>query len=451
MRKQTKNPMQEILKQSNVKPRGEAFRRLARFFTRLSELAVKTPQELPKVLARFFGGFLLFELIAGAITVVIDTLRTWRQSTVKPFPITQLPEISFAEDKMQVYTSGIEVYTAMLQAIRSAQSHVFFETFIWKNDEIGHLFKEALIDAAKRGVEVFIIWDAFGNINVPSAMTRFPHLRNLHVLRFGLFRSFSLSLRSTGRDHRKLLTVDNKVGFIGGYNIGSLYATQWRDTHLRVTGPSVWELTDAFTDFWNAHKTRHLPRLPQFKPRQWIPEIEVARNEPNRLLFPVRGLYIKALNKARKRFWITQAYFIPDRDILDELIAAAWRGVDIKVLMPETSNHIAADWVARSYYSPMLEAGVEIWLYQEAMVHAKTATADGCWTTIGTANIDRLSMTGNYEINMEIFSTDLADQMEQVFLNDLTNARQLTLEQWEERPVVNRVIERLLRPLGSVL
>ena len=145
MRKQTKNPMQEILKQSNVKPRGEAFRRLARFFTRLSELAVKTPQELPKVLARFFGGFLLFELIAGAITVVIDTLRTWRQSTVKPFPITQLPEISFAEDKMQVYTSGIEVYTAMLQAIRSAQSHVFFETFIWKNDEIGHLFKEALI------------------------------------------------------------------------------------------------------------------------------------------------------------------------------------------------------------------------------------------------------------------------------------------------------------------
>ena len=132
-------------------------------------------------------------------------------------------------------------------------------------------------------------------------------------------------------------------------------------------------------------------------------------------------------------------------------IAAAWRGVDIKVLMPETSNHIAADWVARSYYSPMLEAGVEIWLYQEAMVHAKTATADGCWTTIGTANIDRLSMTGNYEINMEIFSTDLADQMEQVFLNDLTNARQLTLDQWEERPVVNRVIERLLRPLGSVL
>lgn len=451
MRKQTQNPMQEILKQSNVKPRGEAFRRLARFFTRLSELAVKTPQELPKVLARFFGGFLLFELIAGAITVVIDTLRTWRQSSVKPFPITQLPEISFAKDKLQVYTSGIEVYTAMLQAIRSAQSHVFFETFIWKNDEIGHLFKEALIDAAERGVEVFIIWDAFGNFNVPPAMTHFPRQPHLHVLRFGLFRSFFLSLRSTGRDHRKILTVDNKIGFIGGYNIGSLYATQWRDTHLRVTGPSVWELTDAFTDFWNAHKLRHLPKLSPFIPRQWIPEVEVARNEPNRLLFPVRGLYIKALNQARKRFWITQAYFIPDQDILNELIAAAARGVDIKVLMPETSNHIAADWVARSYYSPMLEAGIEIWLYQEAMVHAKTATADGSWTTIGTANIDRLSMTGNYEINMEIFSTDLANQMEQVFLNDLTNARQLTLEQWEERPVVNRVIERLLRPLGSVL
>ena len=451
MGKRVGDPHSNLRNHYSPEPRGEVFRQIARFFTRLSELAVETPQQLPRVMARIFGGFLLFEFVAGVITVAIDTLRTWRQSPVKPFPVTQLPEIRFAADKMQVYTSGIEVYTAMLEAIRSAQSHVFFETFIWKNDEIGHLFKEALIAAAKRGVEVFIIWDAFGNINVPPAMTRFPHLHHLHVLRFGLFRSFFLSLRFTEPAPPEIHTVDNKIGFIGGYNIGSLYATQWRDTHLRLTGPSVWELTDAFTDFWNAHKTRNLPQLPQFLPRQWSPEIEVARNEPNRLLFPVRGLYIKALNKARKRFWITQAYFIPDQDILDELIAAAWRGVDIKVLMPETSNHIAADWVARSYYSPMLEAGIEIWLYKEAMVHAKTATADGCWTTIGTANIDRLSMTGNYEINMEIFSTDLANQMEQVFLNDLTNARQLTLDQWEERPVVNRVIERLLRPLGSVL
>ena len=241
------------------------------------------------------------------------------------------------------------------------------------------------------------------------------------------------------------------MGFIGGYNIGSLYATQWRDTHLRVTGASVWDLTDAFTDFWNAHKTRRLPRMPQYASRAWRSDVAVARNEPNRFLFPVRGLYINALNKARERFWITQAYFVPDRDILAELIATAERGVDIKVLMPEVSNHIAADWVARSFYSPMLEAGIEIWLYQGAMIHAKTATADGGWTTIGTANIDRLSMTGNYEINMEVFSADLARQMEQVFENDLTNARQLTLAEWEERPLVNRIVERMLRPLASVL
>lgn len=431
--------------------RGKGFRVIARFFTRLSDLTAKTPQELPRVAARLFGVFFLFEMFAGAVTVVIDTLRTWRQSPVKPFPVTALPEVAHHGNKLQVYTSGIDVYTEMLKSIRDAKSHVFFETFIWKNDEIGHLFKEALIDAAKRGVEVFIIWDAFGNINVPPALTRFPALPHLHVLRFGLFRSFFLSMRSTGRDHRKILTVDNRVGYIGGYNIGSLYATQWRDTHLRITGDSAWELTDAFTDFWNAHRTRHLPRLPQFKSRQWISDITVARNEPNRLLFPVRGLYINALNKAKKRFWITQAYFIPDQEFLAELIAASDRGVDIKVLMPEVSNHIAADWVARSIYSPMLEAGIEIWLYQDAMVHAKTATADGNWTTIGTANIDRLSMTGNYEVNTEIYSKDLAAQMEQVFLNDLTNSRQLTLAEWEERPVVNRIIERVLRPLGSVL
>lgn len=432
--------------------RGGMFRRIARFFTRLADLALKMPAELPRIASRVFGAFILFELIAGAITVAIDTLRAWRPTPAKPFPVTDLPEIEVHGNEMQVFTSGSEVYSAMLDEIRGAKRNVFFETFIWKSDEVGRLFKDALIEAAERGVDVFIIWDALGNLNVPPAFTKFPKMSHLHVLRFGLFRSFFLSIRSTGRDHRKLLIVDNQVGFVGGYNIGSLYATQWRDTHLRIRGVAAIELANAFTDFWNAHLRKHrLPYLPQYPTTKWRADIAAAKNEPHRLLFPVRGLYINALSKGQERVWITQAYFIPDKDILDELTEASNRGVDVKVLIPEVSNHIAADWVARSFYSPLLEAGVEIWLYQNAMVHAKTATVDGMWTTIGTANIDRLSMTGNYEINMEIYSHKLASQMEEVFRNDLTNARQLTLAEWEERPLLTRLIERLLRPLGSVL
>lgn len=432
--------------------RGSTLRRLASFFSRLADLALKTPAALPRIASRILGFFLLFEFIAGFITVIVDTLRSWRPAPVVSFPITELPAVDVHGNKMKVFTSGAELYQAMLEEIRSAKRNIFFETFIWKNDEVGQLFKDALVAAARRGVNVFIIWDAFGNLNVPPAFTNFPKIPHLHVMRFGLLRSFFLSFRSTGRDHRKLLVADNRVGFIGGYNIGSLYATQWRDTHLRIEGNATLELANAFTDFWNAHLyLNRLPSLPKYPGQQWHRNIGAAKNEPNRWLFPVRGLYINALGRAQKNVWITQAYFIPDKDILDELIQAASRGVDVKVLIPEVSNHVAADWVARSFYFPLLEAGVEIWLYQNAMVHAKTATADGVWTTIGTANIDRLSMLGNYEINLEVRSRKLAEQMEKVFLNDLSNAHQLTLAQWEERPWLNRVIERLLRPLGSVL
>lgn len=429
-----------------------ALRKIASFFTRLADLTLKTPTDLPKIISRTLGGFLFFEFVAGAITVGIDTLRSWRPAPAVSFPVTESPAVTVQGNEMQVFTSGSEVYQAMLDEIRHAKRNVFFETFIWKCDEVGRLFKDALVEAANRGVHVFIIWDAFGNLNVPPNFTRFPRLPRLHVMRFGLLRSFFLSLRSTGRDHRKLLVVDNRVGFIGGYNIGALYADCWRDTHVRIKGEATLELANAFTEFWNTHLNPHqLPSLPKYPGKRWCRDILAAKNEPNRLLFPVRGLYINALSRAQKNVWITQAYFIPDKDILDELTQAANRGVDVKVLIPEISNHIAADWVARSFYSQLLEAGVEIWLYQNAMVHAKTATADGIWTTIGTANIDRLSMTGNYEINMEVYSKKLAHQMEKVFVNDLSNARQLNLVEWEGRPWLNRVIEKLLRPLGSLL
>lgn len=413
--------------------------------------AKRSPKEAPKLVRLALRVFLLFEFLAGATTVAIDFLRASRTSEVASFPVTQLPSLDVAHNNLQVYTLGTELYQDMLDAIRHAKRHVFFETFIWKNDEVGQLFKDALIDAAKRGVHVWIIYDEMGNLVVPRKFQQMPQISTLHVLHFRILRSFFLSLRNTGTDHRKILTVDNRVGFIGGYNIGSLYATQWRDTHLRIEGPGVWELTNAFVDFWNAHRRKHHPTLPHYPSPAWDTGVTIARNEPNRFLFPVRGLYISALNRAEKQVWITSAYFVPDKDILDELCVAAARGVDVRVLIPERSNHIAVDWVSRCYYLELLEAGVQIWLYRGAMIHAKTATVDGAWTTIGTANIDRLSMTGNYEVNLEVTSKRLAAQMEQVFLNDLSNSRQVTLQEWAERPFMPRLIERLLKPLGAVL
>ncbi len=273
-------------------------------------------------------------------------------------------------------------------------------------------------------------------------------------------------LRRYGRDHRKILVVDGRVGFVGGYNLGAAYATEWRDTHCRITGPGVGDLARAFADFWNLHReaTRMLPRITRHARRtrreppmlvtpspEWEPRIRVHRNVPRLWMFPIRSMYLEAINRAQRNVWLTSAYFIPDENFVDTLVAAAHRGVDVKVLLPAKSNHIVADWISRGYFRQLLEAGIGIHRFRDAMVHAKTATVDGSWTTIGTANVDRLSMTGNYEVNVEIIDASLAAEMERIFETDLTNSLPLTLAEWQSRDVYARFTELILKPLRPLL
>ncbi|GAA4416333.1 phospholipase D-like domain-containing protein [Georgenia halophila] len=404
--------------------------------------------------ARWYLGTVATLQAAAVVAVLaVDRVRKRREPPSGEFPHTSPKTVDVAESKVTTFTYGAELYADMLARINAAERTVFFETFIWKADETGHAFKDALVAAAERGVDVFIAFDSWGNGVVPPSFKRFPEMPNLHVLRFPFFRPgvLTFNVRKTGRDHRKVLVIDATTAYVGGYNIGDLYATRWRDTHIRVDGASAWELENAFVDFWNDHRKRGQPAIPDRGARSWDARIRAAQNYPTRLIFPVRGIYLDAIDRAEHHVYITQGYFIPDREILAVLVAAARRGVDVRVLIPEVSNHVVADWAARTYYATLLEAGVTIWLYQDAMVHAKTMTVDGRWTTVGTTNIDRLSMTGNFEINLELFDRDLAEHMETVFRTDLTNCRQLTLEEWERRGLLARVAERLLKPLGPLL
>jgi len=349
------------------------------------------------------------------------------------------------------YTYGEQLYEAMLAAIESARERILFETYIIKGDAMGRRFKKALIDAARRGVDVYVIYDGFANLVVTPSFLRFP--APIHVLRYPVFATGwrFFSPRQMGRDHRKILVVDDEVGYVGGYNVGSLYASEWRDTHLKIEGPSVWDLDNAFVDFWNLRRGRNVRILKERGDASWEPQIRAHRNVPRQLLFPIRGMYIEAIDRARDHIYITAAYFIPDRDILQGLLDAAARGVRVRILVPEISNHVVADWLSRGFYSQLLDGGVEILLYQDWMVHAKTATIDGRWTTIGTANIDRLSLTGNYEINLEILDDALAAHLEMVFETDASNARVLTRAEWSSRPLVAKACEWILAPLRPLL
>ncbi len=402
------------------------------------------------------AGIALLAAQAAAVVTVhaIDRMRTARiPGGMHGFPTLPPADTQIGDTVARTYTEGHSLYEDMLEAIEGATHHIYFETFIWRSDSWGQRFKDALIAAAQRGVEVFCVWDGFGVLNQDPRFYKFPAMPNLHVRKFPTLRSgfFTLNIRRTGQDHRKILVVDGEVGFVGGYNIGDPFANEWRDTHVRITGGAVWELENGFVDFWNHFRPKTSPELPDQGARAWSADVTAQFNLPHYLLYPIRGMYIDAIERATDRVLITTAYFIPDREVLSSLIAAARRGVRVQVLIPEYSNHILADWVARPYYGELLREGVEIWLYQHAMVHSKTMTVDGRWSTIGTANIDRLSMRGNYEVCLQFFSRPLAARMEEIFANDLTTARRLTIDEWEKRSTLTRVGEVLLGPLEPLV
>ena len=405
---------------------------------------------LRRTLLAVFGSQLL---LAIGLTLV-DSYRR-RGKKPKPFPTTGPSEVEVGGGTVTTYTFGQDLYDDMLAAIDGAERQILFETYIWKADEVGERFKRALTEAADRGVDVYVIYDAFANAVVDP---RFKHFApSLKVLRYPIYTAGLrfYDLRRYGRDHRKILVVDDEVGFVGGYNIGTPFATEWRDTHCRITGPGVWDLKRAFADFWNLHRRKRFraserPLLLETA-SQWEPSIRLHRNVPRLWMFPIRSMYLEAINRATGNIWLTHAYFIPDQDFVDALVTAGLRGVDVRLLLPAKSNHIVADWLSRGYFGQLLEAGVRIFRFRDAMVHAKTATIDGQWSTIGTANIDRLSMSGNYEINVEIIDDDMATSMEGIFEVDLTNSVELTQGEWESRDIYRRFTEAVLAPLRPLL
>jgi cardiolipin synthase len=388
--------------------------------------------------------------VQGGTLLALAVADTRRKRNRKPVVFPRIPprSVTAGTSEVTVYTYGEDLYRDMLHAIGQAKDKVFFETFIWKSDAVGQAFKDALIEAADRGVQVYVVFDEFANLVVPRRFFRFPP--QIHVRRHPLARSFP-SLRNSGRDHRKLMVVDDAVAFLGGYNIGSLYATDWRDTHARLTGDIVWDAQNAFIDFWNLSAGRGRPALPDVGGRTWQSDIRIHRNIPRNVVYPIRGVYLDAFERASHHIYLTHAYLIPDGDMLDSLLRAVRRGVDVRIIVPAESNHIVADWLSRGFYSQLLRGGIRLFLYQGAMVHAKTATIDGQWSTIGTANLDRLSLAGNYEINMEVFNPEVAKQMEEIFALDSSNTVELTQPAWARRHAMVKFSETVLTPFRPLL
>ena len=387
--------------------------------------------------------------VAAGLTGVDMVKRRGRVR--RPAPNPGVFDAHVEGSELRIFTSGEDLYKEMIAAIDGAQRIIKFETYIWKSDPTGQRFMDAFNRAAARGVEVYVSYDGFGNLVVPPRFYRQLDPR-IHVFRLPAFARpiWRGVVRHSGFNHSKIMVVDDEVSFAGGFNIGDDYARFWRDTHVRERGPAVWGLDQSISIKWNAHH-RAGEQMSWRPPDTWDPRITVAANQPPLLVYPIRLSYLDAIQRAQHRILINTPYFIPDQQVLEALLHAARRGVDVQVMVPEDSNHIVADWASRGFFGKMLEAGITILLYRASMIHAKTATVDGIWSTVGSANVDRLSLGFNYESNVVVVDRDFAARMEEIFALDAQRAVRIDTPRWKDRHRLARVVEALLVPLRPLL
>lgn len=362
------------------------------------------------------------------------------------FPHEPLPPVEVAGHRLTIYNYGEDVFRAMLDDIGSAREEVLLETYIFRNDEVGNTFRKRLIRQAQRGVGVFLIFDGLGSLALPDRYKRFP--RSIHSFEFGPLHSLRtfMEQRVFVRTHRKILVVDEQVAYICGLNIGKEYRRRWRDTSVKIEGPMSRTAAEAFECFWNAYRE---PDDPEVTVNQIVenPAITIAVNDPIRQMFPIADAYIQALHAAKKHVRISSAYFAPTEPVYAAIIAAANRGVHVEIMLSDKSDVVYADWGARGLYEDLLAHGVDIWLYQQTVNHSKTCTIDGNWSTIGSANLDHLSLNGNFEIIAIVEDEAFAAQMERMWAMDIGNCRQVDKAAWAQRSWLERVLEVAVLPL----
>jgi len=361
-------------------------------------------------------------------------------------------------NKVTLLTNGQAAYAAMFKAIQNAKDHINLETFILEDDEVGRKFADLLLQKQAEGVQVNLIYDSLGSYSTHTVF--FQRLRNegIQAVEFNPVNPF----KTHGHwllahpDHRKILIIDGKVAIAGGINISSVYSSKlsgrknvegaplpWRDTDVQIEGPAVAEFQKLFLDTWQKQKG------PTLSERNYFPDLKEEGNalvrvvgstpgQSNRITFIV---YVSAIMFAEHSIHLTNAYFIPDDQILDAFTNAARRGVDVKIILPSTSDSSMALYAAQYNYSELLKSGVKLFERRNALLHAKTAVIDGVWSTVGSTNMDYWSLLNDDEVNAVILSHDFAVEMEKMFAMDLAESDQIQWEEWKKRPLFPRIGE----------
>lgn len=361
-------------------------------------------------------------------------------------------------NSVRIFGDGQEKFDTLLADIASAVSYINLQYYIFQDDAIGTRIADALIERAKAGVKVRVIYDHVGSIHVSNRFFRRMAEAGIEVYPFFKVAFPLFATRINWRNHRKLVVIDGKTGYIGGMNIADRYIDGgrfdcWRDAHIRIQGPAVGALQYSFAVDW------------RFMGRELLEEtvtcgdnaqpgdagMQMLTCGPTSEWSNIAFLLHKAIGNAKKRVLIQTPYFLPTESLLKALQVAALSRVDVRVMIPRKSDSMILTYASRSYISECLRAGVKIYLFESGMLHSKTVVIDDDFCSIGSANIDFRSFEHNFEANMFIYSTEVNTAMRRRFADDMRHSVRVKLANWRKRPLIHRAFESVLRLLSPVL
>jgi cardiolipin synthase len=371
---------------------------------------------------------------------------------VDAFPVSQ-------PNRVTIYHETEHAYKALLEAIRAARHHIHLEYFIFRSDATGWALVNLLIEKAKAGVEVRLLYDSVGSLFISWRMLRALLRAGGQAIGFLPVNPLRSLFQLNFRNHRKITVIDGTVGFTGGMNIGDEYLGKdryfgyWRDTFVRIEGPGVAALQRVFIEDWDFATRETLNQEPYFPhlEGQGQHAVQIVASGPDQDLNSTRELYFAAILEAKRRLWIASPYFVPDAAMLDALRLACLRGVDVRLLCLSRPDHNISFYAGRYYWSDVLAYGARIYTYTRGMMHSKIIVVDDDWALVGTANLDNRSLHLNFELSCVLFSPDLVADVVTRFERDLEDSVPLDPETFERRGLFVRLVENACRLFAPIL
>lgn len=409
--------------------------------------------------------------IEKLITYQLDAIKNDRLEFHKPFvkKYNQLIYMNMAtnnavftqDNHVDIYDDGTDKFEALLRDIAAAKEHIHIQYYIFKLDNLGNRILNELKRKASQGVKIRILYDEMGSRGVRKR--HFKELLHLGGEVEVFFPSIlpMINPRMNFRNHRKIVVIDGRIGYIGGFNVGDEYLGlnskfgYWRDTHLRVEGSSVHPLQTRFILDWNQASSRrkihYSDRYFPIIPKKGDVALQIVSSGPDTDWPVIKDGYLKMINNAKKYIYIQSPYFIPDLSFFEAVRIAALSGIDVRIMIPNKPDHMFVYWATYSYVGQLINAGAKIYLYQNGFIHSKMIIVDDEIGSVGTANIDMRSFSLNFEVNAFIYDNNVAHTLAESFEKDILQSTQLTKELYVKRSTYIKFKESISRLLSPIL